>query len=129
MITLTRDNVDKFIELATAFRDGTPLQYYEGDRIWNDCVTMRCMTLGNLDHFRIKPNPVYRPFTPEELVGLLGKQIRHKEWSNRDATTIIDISDRLGGVRVFRYASYISNQSLLDEWLFLDGSPCGVLEQ
>lgn len=89
---------------------------------WTDITDMGCGHGLSIYELRIKPEPRYRPFTPEEAAKeLLGVDInRAGECAH---SYVVAIKER--GVST-HYHGDISYESLATEFLN-DGTPCGVL--
>lgn len=77
--------------------------------------------------YRIKPEPKYRPFMPEEGVRLCGKGIKNIN-SFVDYYVTINSAD-LKGIYCGSMNAYIYYEQLLEGYKFKDGSRCGVLVQ
>lgn len=77
------------------------------------------------NEYRVKPEPKYRPFTDNELKGLVGKVIV----DGAGLTVLVDEYFTIGGTAYVRhYTSTYLAAGLLSDCKFPDGSPCGVLE-
>lgn len=83
--------------------------------------------------YRIKPDPQYRPFTPEEALKHCDKMITHKE----DGRVRFIKSVSCDGNRPITWMSpsqgfgsgdsWTTLSGLCKEFVFADGTPCGIL--
>ena len=75
--------------------------------------------------FRLAPEPVMRPLTIEEWKGYLGAGVIYK--ANGDLSTVLGVSPGRELVSVYANQGF-SPEEMLENFTFLDGSPCGVME-
>jgi hypothetical protein len=120
----TMDTKDK-IKVMQAYENGKKIQLKNESIDWSDWTRSKepDWNWGLVD-YRIKPTPTYRPYKPEELKALVGKQIEFKEYLmlvlsyNKDRNTIS-----------LNPCGWYDAKFLLDNAKMADGSPCGVLEE
>ena len=68
--------------------------------------------------YRVKKQPEYIPFTFEDAEILMGKVVKHKTANHLAAiTSCFNETTNMGGYK-----------KLLEDYTFLDGSPCGKLK-
>ena len=107
--------IDPFRELKEAFERGEDIQIKLSFG-WVD-ATEPAWTIGN--EYRIKPNPKYVPFSFEDAELFMSRTVTAKDKSCKAVITYSDDEDVLLGTvgRDYKY--------LLEDFTFLDGSPCG----
>ena len=118
MKTVDMKTLKEKIAVMQAFADGREIEYYypstekwykTKDPVWD----------WNTNDYRVKESPEYIPFTFEDAEFLIGKAVKSRDekwieiltWASENGT------------------SDITYETLLDEYTFLDGSPCGKLKQ
>ena len=108
-----------------AHSEGRTIQYKDSLGEWKDIEN----PVFGSNKYRVKPEPKYRPVTHEEAMELLGKTVL--DICNNQYKIIYftvyyngDISLRLDG------ENYLTSpKELLCNFRFIDGSPCGVLDE
>ena len=114
----------KYCELIKQWADGAKVQYLYFDGNINVWIDTNCPSWEPKFQFRIKPEPKYVPFTYETALAnsLQKKAIRYK--GSTEVVTILAFNTEyvfiLDFTRPYKY--------LLEHYEFLDGSPCGILE-
>lgn len=107
------------IAVMQAFAEGKQIEYAKRhfvnkswtstiEPVWNWCE----------NEYRIKTEPEYVPFTFEDAVFLIGKVVKCK---TQDYTVMITSCTEFG-------TNADDWKPLLDDFTFLDGSPCGKLK-
>lgn len=96
-----------------------------GGKTWFDVSHINELSLN--DFLRIKPDPVYRSFLYEHdknfLSQLIGRKVFHKKFRNIERIQFYgDV-----GVIFNNKLSIVSYEELLENYLFEDEKPCGVL--
>lgn len=115
---LTPELLRQNAEAMIAHADGKPVQFFD-DGFWKD-VPEPQWDFPNI-RYRPKPEPVTRPWGPDEM---RGKWVRYKGSGNDYLIhAIVDGKARMLGLD----AGY-SPDRLLELFTQLDGSPCGVTE-
>ena len=122
---MTRDRVKGLLPIMQAFAEGKVLQYCNKEALrfcWMDTDTLVC---GDHYVYRIKPEPHYIPFTYEDH-----KLFKDKWITCRDSKVLKRI------VCVYKESVAIINntmpysfsyETLLSDYVFEDGTPCGKL--
>lgn len=106
------------IAIMQAFEDGKKIELYsKTDNVWYS-ATSPDWNWAICD-YRIKPEHEYVPFTFEDAEFLIGKTVRCK--SHDYVALIISVTKEGTSVDDFK--------PLLEDFTFLDGSPCGKLKQ
>ena len=72
--------------------------------------------------YRLKPEPEYIPFDFSDANKLIGKAVKAKDSSHLMLITIVDL------IHVRISQAWIKYQELLDDYIFLNGTPCGKLK-
>ena len=103
---------EEMIAVMQAYVDGKEIEY-ESYSKWEK-VTEPAWNWGGND-YRVKPEPEYIPFTFEDAEFLMGKVVKHKhKHMMLNISTVTDT--HVDGYSFVRF---------LDDFTFLDGSPCG----
>lgn len=106
------------IAVMQAYEDGKKIEICgKTEKVWHNAISPD-WNWAACD-YRIKQEPEYVPFTFEDAVFLIGKIVRCKL---QDYVALI-ISVTKDGTSVDDF------KPLLDDFTFLDGSPCGKLKQ
>lgn len=106
------------IAVMQAYEDGKEIQL----RLLTDSKYYDCKNPGwNWDNYdyRVKKEPEYVPFTFEDAEFLIGKVVKHKKDKWVEMLTWCSPDEVLN----------IPYEILLDNYTFIDGSPCGKLKQ
>ncbi len=118
---MTREDAKVLWPIIKAWGDGATLQFRQWDGRWVDVGIRETLDVScSADHYRLKPQPKYRPWKPEEAVG---KVVRHK--IGRDIHVVVSGYPNCIGVEDF---APMSEVAIFETFQQLDGSPCGVLE-
>ena len=107
----------EMIAIMQAFTDGKEIEYSFINGSWYDDKNP-CWNWVDYN-YRVKHTPEYVPFTFEDAEFLIGKTVRCK---SQDYVALI-ISVTKDGTSVDDF------KPLLDDFAFLDGSPCGKLKE
>lgn len=106
------------IAIMQAFEDGKKIELYsKTDNVWYN-ATSPDWNWATCD-YRINPEHEYVPFTFEDAEFLIGKIVKHKTASEVFMLVRIGFDNVVG----------ISYKGFLENYVFLDGSPCGKLKQ
>ena len=112
--------LEEKIAVMQAFKDGKEIEFAPNcftNKIWN--YTRDPIWNWFENEYRVKPTPEYIPFTFEDAEFLIGKVVKSKDenW--------VETISWCGDI-----ATSVSNyETLLSDYTFLDGSPCGKLKQ
>lgn len=120
---MTRDEMKRLLDspVMRAWADGGTLQFKRDDG-WVDVVQSEMTPLIKyLDRYRIKPEPKYRPWTPEEAVKHLGKWV-YNRLSNY-SQKIVAIHEELV---LFHGGGRYTYLELMNSYKTDDGKPCGT---
>ena len=132
---MKREDVAALLPIIKAFGEGKTIQYREETGFkWTDLANSSVAFNCSPEHYRINPEVAYRPFNG------------HNEFDKHAGKAIVCIGDlnepfdlstytrhlprywSVCGVKFFE-TGLIPWDKLLDEWLFSDGSPCGIREE
>ena len=114
---MKKENLIKWWDVIEAQKEGKQIQSRRCDeKEWKDCVNP-----SYLDdyEYRAKPEPEYVPFDFSDAEKLIGKIVRNKHI--QEIKMIVGLTDT--GIVLSR--QWYHFQSVLDDYTFLDGSPCG----
>lgn len=117
---MDREQLKKHWEVIQAFKEGKSIQYSTIKGSWNDTNSPNFDISTN---YRIKPSPEYVPFDFNDAEKLIGKIITTASKAEFHLITSVEPT----GVR-FNKGHY-HFIVLLDDYQFLDGSPCGKLKE
>lgn len=106
----------EMIAVMQAYVNGKEIETFDG-KVWHH-VNIPFWNWNDVD-YRVKEKPKYVPFSFEDAEFLIGKTVRCK---SQDYVALI-ISVTKDGTSVDDF------KPLLDDFTFLDGSPCGKLKQ
>ena len=112
----------EMIAVMQAYEDGKEIEFKpHTGKTW---ISMKLTTIPPIwswssDDYRIKPEPEYIPFTFEDAEFLIGKVVKCK---TQDYTAMIISCTQLG-------TNVDDWKPMLDDFTFIDGSPCGKLKQ
>lgn len=108
----------EMIAVMQAYVDGKEIEYRCGDyQTWRK--TIDPLWDWYKTDYRVKTEPEYIPFTFEDAEFLIGKALKHKKENYLAVIT-----------RCFNKNTDIGDyEELLDEYTFIDGSPCGKLKK
>lgn len=110
--------IEEKIAVMQAFADEKDVEYYNtSTEKW--CKTKDPVWDWIRYDYRVKKQPEYIPFTFEDAEFLIGKAVKSKD--EKWIKMLISFDED--------YASNISYETLLRDFTFLDGSPCGKLKQ
>lgn len=119
------------IAVMQAFAEGKKIEVSpKGANLWVPAITHE-WDWSDFD-YRIKPEPKHRPYTFEELQECMAKgkiAVKHK-WhkSIYTITQVCDANSKEEKIQLSAFGKKSYNQ-LLEEYQWLDGSPCGVNEE
>ena len=81
--------------------------------------------------YRVKPEPEpkrYRPYTFEEAKGLIGKTVMSKDGSLFGSIGGVEFYRDNGLVELLIVDNWASTAIFLEDYTYLDGTPCGAEE-
>ena len=121
---------EKIISVMQAFDEGKQIEFREkGKDEWCGIPTPH-WNWEKYD-YRVKPEPIFRPYLFSELADKLtcGKQfVRPKNNPDRVIYSISAMYNYNNGTISIRLSdTYYSSEELLDKFTWIDGKPCGVL--
>lgn len=115
----------KKIAVMQAYVDGKSIEYERR----SDSGKWRNVSQPQWDwvemRYRVKPEISYIPFTFDDAEFLIGRTVKHKTAS--EVFMLVEI--RMHDVQGISYSQGISYAGLLENYVFVDGSPCGKLKQ
>ena len=107
----------EMIAVMQAHVDGKKIEYYSNDYSKWKGIPYPLWDWVTTD-YRVKPESEYIPFAFEDAEFLIGKVVKHKTANHLAAiTSCFNEATNMGGYK-----------KLLDDYIFLDGSPCGKLK-
>ena len=123
---MTRSAAIRYKKEIIAFMNGEIIQFKWIDEDENGWRETNDPTWTEGFNYRIKPKePEYHPYNPEglDLSSFLGSKIKHKTTGNLHM--IVDLTT--AGI-FLHHNHYVSWEILFKEYVYLDGTPCGTLE-
>lgn len=135
---MTKEEVDKVVEILLAFKKNKQLQWKPGEKPqekWRDFVpgqTLDVLVDELVKDYRIKPEPKLVPFTFEDralfrdkwlkVVNSLSHHYSHETRILRIRKNDVELIDNSGHLTIIGY------EALLVNYVFADtGEPCGKL--
>ena len=135
---MNRENAKVLLPIIQAFSEGKQIQWLKPDSdewidvVGGDNVEFEDLAESNVA-YRIKPEPKYRPFKNAEecWAEMLKHQpfgwVKYKDGSTTNKFMFIcDISDKEA---TFNNCIEFTYYSFLEDYVFADGTPFGVLEE
>ena len=135
---MNRENAKVLLPIIQAFSEGKQIQWLKPDSdewidvVGGDNVDFEDLAESNVA-YRIKPEPKYRPFKNAEecWAEMLKHQpfgwVKYKDGSTTNKFMFIcDISDKEA---TFNNCIEFTYYSFLEDYVFADGTPFGVLEE
>ena len=135
---MTREEAKKLLPFIQAYCEGKQIQWLKPDSdewidvVGGDNVDFEDLAESNVA-YRIKPEPKYRPFkNAEECWNEMQKHqpfgwVKYKDGSTTNKFMFIcDISDKEA---TFNNCIEFTYYSFLEDYVFADGTPFGVLEE
>ena len=107
---------EEMIAVMQAYVDGKELEIFDG-KVWHH-VNIPFWNWKDVD-YRVKETPEYVPFTFDDAEFLIGKVVKHKK--DKWVELITYCSENETAICPYEH--------LLDNYTFIDGSPCGKLKQ
>jgi hypothetical protein len=120
---MNRREAKQLLPIITAFAEGKTIEVLEGS-------TWRALTETSFPFppkfYRVKPEPAYRPFkSAAEFDPHAGKYVRGKHEPNSSRTIVRYYNDSRIDLAISTCT--VTWSSLFDNYVFVDGTPCGVL--
>ena len=117
---MTREQLIKHWDVITAFKEGKEIEFslMDGDG-WNTTDTP---DFKNDVEYRVKQKTEYVPFDFSDAEKLIGKAVKNNDGSLFLITTFTIVGFEIGNTA-------ISFNDLFDNFIFLDGSPCGKIKE
>jgi hypothetical protein len=124
---INKEWIKEYFNLLQAFKEEKPIQKYInefGNNKWIDVEEQ--LDLLHLSLYRIKPEIKYIPFTVKN--NLINKIICYKDNQDIKYSIVYQDKDRIGiiGTNTTYYYAY---NYLLNNFVFTDGSPCGIFQE
>lgn len=116
--------VDPYQVFRDALRNGKGVEYKNDDGVWQTGYNESNFSFkGKIANYRIKPEPVYIPFTFDDAEMLIGKAVKEKMHGVFGIVTwVLHDQVEIG-------TDPVAFSALLEWYTFLDGSPCGKLAE
>ncbi|TXH42678.1 MAG: hypothetical protein E6Q97_35285 [Desulfurellales bacterium] len=121
-MTPLQKRCQELLPVIQAGAEGKVIQFKSSCGKWIDKLEDKFCGFHETDIYRIKPEPHYRPFTPEEAIQHVMRRVRNKHSGNCRTVSWIGKTDVL-----LCSQNSLSFAALLEFYEFDDGSPCGVL--
>lgn len=129
---MTRENLKKLTAILHAYLDGKEIEFYSSDfNEWHTAAMTNIIgIIDNIDSYRIKPEPKYRPFKNAEECWTEMQKHQPFEWIKGKVdgllyliTAVVSENDiRVDGV-------FLSLDCIEESYTFADGTPFGVKEE
>ena len=131
---MTREEAKALLPIMQAFAEGKTIQVWANDT-WQD---EEYPSFGELNLFRIKPEPKYRPFkTQEECWNEMLKHqpfgwVKSKDKGYFRLIGLVQFASELEDVMItFATSENLarSSHSIYENYIFADGTPFGIKEE
>ena len=130
---MTREEMKELLPIMQAWAEGKIIQFRKKGTVeWVDLYEDD-LRVSSAYHYRIKPEPKYRPFkTQEECWNEMLKHqpfgwIEHKE--TEDYYNILGICKITEITKILMSDCSCAFPELFDEFIFIDGTPFGIKEE
>ena len=129
---MTREEAKELLPIIQAFADGKTIEIYNGDE-WKTMVLKDPHFDCVPSHYRIKPEPKYRPFKNQEECW--NEMLKHQPfgWVKNKATNILynllHISKDKVGLGIASGDFVLTLSDLFEYYVFIDGTPFGIKEE
>lgn len=107
---------EEMIAVMQAYVDGKEIELFNS-KTWEHIIDPAWNWRNN--DYRVKETPEYVPFTFEDAEFLIGKVVKHKKDKWVELITYCNENE----------TAICPYEHLLDNYTFLDGTPCGKLKQ
>lgn len=125
---MTREDAKKLVPIMQAYAEGKTIQYQTGDGMWMNMSNVVAFS-DIADHYRVKPEPKYRPFKSKTECWNEMKKHEPFGWVKDDYEGIY-----CNVVVVSNDVIYTSDNDIHDydeafeNLKFIDGTPFGIKE-
>lgn len=130
---MTRDDAKVLWPIIKGWAEGGVIQLNCGTSRNPQWKTQSQLDFGaGADNYRLKPTPKVRAFTAEELPALVAERrvVRAKGRVDCAHLVIAACSGKVTLTAVNGSSTLpLYSEELLNSWEFIDGSPCGVVEE
>lgn len=134
---MTREEANKALPTLQAFAEGKVIQILDDRSIWTDLAEREGLLIGTLGEspniFRVKPEPIYRPFKNREECW--EEMLKHQPFGwikckdNSIPGKFMNITSVRDNEVTINSALNISYSELIKYYTFTDGTPVGVKEE
>lgn len=124
---MNREHWKKMLPIIEAFVEGKTVEYLYAHE-WTPVTPGDDEITFNKDahRYRIKPEPKYRPWRPEEVP--VGSVVKNVNTGLRSVILASEARGNAGAAHIIIHGFMLTEEQMLDHWTLLDGSPCGVEE-
>lgn len=129
---MNREKAKSFLPLIQALAEGKTIQILDENNNWTDSLFIN-VEYTSPEVYRIKPDPKYRPFNNARECWEEMQKHQPFGWVKcKDGSTtnkfmfICDISDKDA---VFNNCIEFTYDDFLEDYVFADGTPFGILEE
>ena len=123
---MTREDAKKLVPIMQAYAEGKTIQYQTGDGMWMNMSNVVAFS-DIAEHYRVKPEPKYRPF--KSRMEFWSEMKKHEPfgWVTHDGDyyNITGIED---STLYLNYTNRFSYSRAFDIFTFIDGTPFGIKE-
>lgn len=126
------EKIDYQLKVMKAYKEGKTIEYrnlYPNDTEWDECISP-VWDWGLFD-YRVKEEPNYRPYENKEEFMLFQKQHGIYLYKLSTKEYFIPTSVINGGVEFTQLGESVSYgwEMLIENFIWQDGTPCGVLKE
>lgn len=124
---MTRAEVKELLPILQAFVEGKQIQWKNYYHEWRDTNEIMSLNGDFIEHFRIKPEPKYRPFKTREECWQ--EMLKHEPFGCLKDCSEYHLVSSVGDVYIwFSDRVYYTFEEALDTFKFADGTPFGIKE-
>lgn len=110
---MTKENAHEYLPFVQALAEGKEIEVFNSDGEWASIENLIFNAIP--ERYRIKPEKKLVPFTWEDRELLMGKWIVNK---------LSHVCAMITSISPFS-VNYMTYKELFEDYMFLDGSPCG----
>ena len=118
---MDKNKAKELSDILLAYSQGKLIQISNNGNQWVEWIATNPDSIFNYNYYRIKPQPKLVPFTLEDNKLFRDKWIKSKKNALPGVFRVISCNES----NIHIEFGAIGYASLLDEFIFEDGSPCG----
>ena len=119
---MTRDNANKLLPIIEAYAEGKEIEFLGCDGVWNVVPKIANLSFDDKpEHYRIKPEPKYRPFESAEECWAEMQKHHPFGWVRRHNEEPMDADEESENYQEKGYYGYYHIEWVYKAYIFIDG--------